>query len=313
MRLGCLCVWVVLCGWVAPAVAQVCEHDMCLEGPPLDDTPGVCDPCVADICAADAYCCSVDGWWDNVCVEMVSTVCGLTVCTAACAHALCETGDPLDATCNDCAADVCQADPLCCSSQWDATCVGLVDTICENTTCQQGGDSCENAVVLDYNDPQALLMGTLNGAPGSGCATEGESCNNASTWYSITVPYGTDNPRYVYTCGSEYSFGLDSVLSLHTDCPGNLSSEVFSNDDWKFGPYPIACRGHVPERLKDSSLPIPYNIPGGATYKIRVSHYNGSPPTPYQVYVPEPSSALLGGAALATLLALSRWRSRRRG
>jgi hypothetical protein len=284
---------------------------MCLEGSPLDDTPGVCDPCVADICAADSYCCGV--WWDNVCVEMVSTVCGLNVCTAACAHSLCDTGDPLDATCNACAADVCEADPHCCSSQWDNRCVRNVDRYCANTRCEQGGTSCENAIVLDYNDPHAFLLGTLEGAPGSGCATEGQSCNNAATWYSITVPYGTDIPHYVHTCGSEYSYGLDSVLSLHTGCPGEISNEVFSNDDWQFSPYPLACQGFEPERLKDSSLEIPYNIPDGATYKIRVSHYNGAPATHYQLFVPEPSSALLGGAALATILALSRWRSRRRG
>jgi len=311
LRLSCLSLLMVFCGLAAPATAQVCEHDMCLEGAPLSDIPGVCDPCVADICAADSYCCT--SAWDNICVEMVATVCGLNVCIAACTHSLCEAGEPLDATCNSCAANVCQADPLCCSSQWDATCVGLVDTVCQNTRCEQGGSSCGEAIVLDYNDSQQLLMGTLEGMPPGGCASEGSSCGNSATWYSIAMPYGGDGPRYVYTCGSEYSFGLDSVLSIHTGCPGNTQNEVLVNDDWKFGPYPLACLGFMPPRLLDSSLELPYNIPGGATYKIRVSHYDKTPATPYQLHVPEPSYALLGGAGLATIFALSRCRLRRSG
>jgi hypothetical protein len=58
---------------------------------------------------------------------------------------------------------------------------------------------------------------------------------------------------------------------------------------------------------------VPYNIPGGATYKIRVSHFDTSPEADYQLYVPEPSSALLRSVGFATVFALSRWRSRRRG
>lgn len=307
MRLGCLSVFAILCGATAVAHAQVCEHDMCLEGVALNSA---CDSCVAHICAADGYCCS--DWWDNMCVEAVSTVCGLNVCIAACAHSLCEVGEPLDATCNSCAWDVCAADPLCCNSQWDATCVGLVETACGHVRCEQGGTACEDAVDLDYYETR-LSMGTLEGMPHTGCASEGASCSNSATWYSVTAPYGTDLVRYLWTCGSEYSFGLDSVLSLHTGCPGDLSNEVISNDDWRFGPYPLACLGSLPIRNTDSALGVPFMIPGGRTYKIRVSHFDTSPAGDYQLYIPEPSSALLGGVGLATVFALSRWRSRRRG
>lgn len=308
LRFRSLLVFAVVCGVSAMAHAQPCEHDICETGVPLDSS---CDPCVTAICAADGYCCS--GWWDNVCVEMVSTVCDLNVCIAACAHSLCEAGEPLDATCNDCAADVCQVDPTCCNSQWDATCVGLVETACDLATCEQGGTTCESAVVLDYFGPNRVLMGTLEGMPASGCTTEGESCSNPATWYSVEAPYGTDAVRFLWTCGSDYSFGLDSVLSLHDGCPGEISNEVDSNDDWLFSYYPAACNLYEPFRYRDSATSIPYMTPGGATYKIRLSHFNGTPAAPYQLYFPEPSSALLGGAGLATVFALSRWKSRRSG
>jgi hypothetical protein len=303
-------VFAIFCGVTAVAHAQVCEHDFCVEGVALNSA---CDPCVTDICAVDAYCCDTEeGWWDNLCVEAIGTVCGSNACDAACAHSLCEEGEALDATCNACAADVCQADPTCCTTDWDATCVGLVETACGNVGCEQGGNSCQNAVALDYYDTR-VVMGTLVGMPAGGCASEGASCNNATTWYSVSVPADPADVRYLWTCGSDYSFGLDSVLSLHTGCPGEISNEVMANDDWKFSPYPLACWNVLPIRLKDSALAVPFNAPGGATYKIRVSHFDTAPETPYQLYLPEPSSSLLGGVGLATVFALSRWRSRRRG
>ena len=128
--------------------------------------------------------------------------------------------------------------------------------------------------------------------------------------FKVTI---RDEVRFLWTCGSEYSFGLDSVLSLHQGCPATVANEVDSNDDWRFSYYLVACKLYKPFRYKDSATSIPFLVPGGAIYKIRVSHYNGSPAAPYQLYIPEPSYALLGGAGLATVFALSRWRSRQSG
>ena len=50
-----------------------------------------------------------------------------------CAHPVCAAGGPLDATCDSCATQLCAADPYCCSTAWDATCVGEVASICGNT------------------------------------------------------------------------------------------------------------------------------------------------------------------------------------
>jgi hypothetical protein len=57
-------------------------------------------------------------------------------CTT-CGHAICTTGSALDASCDACVALVCATDPSCCDTStgaWDATCVGDVSSIC-NETC----------------------------------------------------------------------------------------------------------------------------------------------------------------------------------
>ena len=56
-----------------PAPAGACAHDLCLEGDKLDPS---CDPCAQQIGAADAYC--KDTAWDDLCVEQVTSRCGLT-------------------------------------------------------------------------------------------------------------------------------------------------------------------------------------------------------------------------------------------
>jgi competence protein ComGC len=53
-----------------------CVHDECSEGEPLDPA---CDSCVASICALDPSCCTSS--WHPICVEAVSSVCGLPECS----------------------------------------------------------------------------------------------------------------------------------------------------------------------------------------------------------------------------------------
>lgn len=63
--------------WIDQTIAAAtvkpaaCAHAVCSEGSAL--VPA-CDPCVAAICAADAYCCKTA--WDHVCVDEVTGVCG---------------------------------------------------------------------------------------------------------------------------------------------------------------------------------------------------------------------------------------------
>jgi hypothetical protein len=49
-----------------------CCHDLCVSGfPPASS----CDPCIAQVCAVDAHCCTTA--WDSSCIEQAVTTCAL--------------------------------------------------------------------------------------------------------------------------------------------------------------------------------------------------------------------------------------------
>lgn len=67
-------------------------------------------------------------------------------CAPPCAHAVCQTGDPLDAACDACAGTVCAQDPYCCDTAWDGPCVGAADAMCGAGCCGDGacdGEACD--------------------------------------------------------------------------------------------------------------------------------------------------------------------------
>ncbi len=97
-----------------------CNHDVCVEGDPLD---GSCDPCASNVCDEDSYCCTTE--WDDICVDLADQYCanicsGGNPCTK---HDECTAGDALLSSCSSCTAAVCAVDPYCCSTAWDSLCV----------------------------------------------------------------------------------------------------------------------------------------------------------------------------------------------
>ncbi len=56
----------------ADCVDPDCSHLVCDSGGPLD---ALCHPCVAAVCLADLFCCTVT--WDMLCINAVATECGL--------------------------------------------------------------------------------------------------------------------------------------------------------------------------------------------------------------------------------------------
>lgn len=106
-----------------PPPAESCAHELCEEGVALTSS---CDPCAAQICAQDAYCCTTA--WDGVCVGEVASICGQS-CTAPPPPPEPEPEDP------------------CGGVTFEGQCDGLVLSWCENeqvTTidCAQSGKSC---------------------------------------------------------------------------------------------------------------------------------------------------------------------------
>jgi hypothetical protein len=102
-----------------------CEHDECEPGLPL---PPDCSSCVADVCAADDFCCTQ--YWDRLCVQEAEEMCGL-VCEG-CAHDECQMGAPLEAGCDTCTDTVCAVDAYCCTTAWDSRCIAESNDMCGN-------------------------------------------------------------------------------------------------------------------------------------------------------------------------------------
>ncbi len=100
-----------------------CVHDPCETGLALDPN---CDPCVAQICAIDDFCCT--GLWDRSCVDQVASVCG-QICHT-CDHFFCDPGSALDPQCHPCVEQICAVDDFCCTTLWDRDCVDQVPSVC---------------------------------------------------------------------------------------------------------------------------------------------------------------------------------------
>jgi len=121
-------------------------------------------------------------------------------------------------------------------------------------------DECENNPTC-FNDEcifsTTLCVGTLNAstalATNDGDANCGISGTSPDVWYDYTPD--TDGTATFSTCGS----AIDTVLSLHSGCPGTIFNEIACNDD--------ACGTF------DSSIIVP--VTAGTTYMLRVSGYNG--------------------------------------
>ncbi len=148
------------CGWCGS------DQDPCFAGP----EPGSYDPVVtACVCDHDPYCCQ--NAWDAECAALVETL-GCGVCSGpSCGDGWCDAGEdcgwcPED--CGDCEGVcsepngtpgcwdpdltdcVCAADPYCCETAWDDSCVAQI----EAQGCGLlGGDCCEWADVPGCSAP----------------------------------------------------------------------------------------------------------------------------------------------------------------
>lgn len=292
----------------APAEAQpACAHDLCELGVDLHSG---CDPCVDLICngsgsiPGDPYCCTVE--WDDSCVDQVLTICGDPTCVSACSHSPCEVGPPIDSTCSDCTAQVCFQDPACCSTDWDSACVIQVEQLC-NVQCEPGADMCSGATPIS----PGKILGTLLGASNDGKESLNVSNRSADVWYSYTQ--GAAEDMVVSTCTTQRGYGIDSVLSVHTGCPGSKNNEILANDDWMLGLASQACLGLPDPKNVDAALPLggAYALDPGETVLIRVAHHNESVRNPFELRVlPEPQAWLALVAGAGALSALSRRRAR---
>lgn len=112
-----------------------CSHSKCRPGEAFDATCRAEDACVDIVCDSNPSCCnSSSGSWDQTCVDQVEQLCDVTCGTGGrCFHGPQEVGAPLDPSCGACQAMVCTGaagDASCCSTEWDASCVALAESLC---------------------------------------------------------------------------------------------------------------------------------------------------------------------------------------
>lgn len=119
-----------------------------------------------------------------------------------------------------------------------------------------GNDNCGSAYgvlsgwVMNFNTTNANVDGS---------ATCGNSNSTPDVWYSFFAP--SDGFLTLDTCGSSY----DTVVSVHSGCPGTTLNQIDCNDD---RPSNQPCSS-----IRASYLRVPLH--GGTTAKIRISGYNG--------------------------------------
>lgn len=112
-----------------------------------------------------------------------------------------------------------------------------------------GNDDCINAVLIG----PGTVMGSTTGANSDGDAGCGLSGSSPDVWYEYAPT--DDFIVTIDTCGS----GYDTVLSVHTACPGTTADQVACNDD--------VCG-------VQSTVQVIVSM--GTTYYIRVSGYNNA-------------------------------------
>jgi hypothetical protein len=60
---------------------------------------------------------------------------GASLVTSACAHDVCEAGEPLSPLCSPCVQKVCDQDAFCCDASWDDACIEQYQQLCPDDSC----------------------------------------------------------------------------------------------------------------------------------------------------------------------------------
>jgi len=166
-----------------------CAHATCTVGAPLEES---CDPCVAQICAVDSFCCEHS--WDSICVSEVASVCG-TPCPASCGDGQCTAGEACDTCAQDCGACPVCGDGFCDWTEACDTCVG------DCGACPVCGDG-----LCDWTESCQSCAGDCGACPvcGDGTCDPTESCQSCAGDCGACVCHDTclTGPPLDASCGT---------------------------------------------------------------------------------------------------------------
>lgn len=199
-----------------------CTQDRCQVGPAMMDA---CDPCIADICERDPFCC-IDGW-DALCVAEVERVCGITGCPR-CGNDVVEAGEVCDGSAGCAPGETCTACGACASVCGD----GLVgpDEACDDGAGCGADEACDATCSSCTTCPATTSIpsggGTFTGVT-SGASNVAGRCAATATAPEQTFSWtpATSGVATIQTCGS----ALDTVVYLRTGSCGGAN--VACDDD----------------------------------------------------------------------------------
>ncbi|HRX84855.1 MAG TPA: PQQ-dependent sugar dehydrogenase, partial [Phycisphaerae bacterium] len=134
-----------------------------------------------------------------------------------------------------------------------------------------GMDVCGGAALLC---PGTSVMGSTVGAVSDGSATCGDAAGSPAHWYEYR-PVG-DGAATFQTCGSDF----DTVVSVHTSCPGGVGTELACSDD--------GCSDDT------AGSRAVVAVHAGQSYWVRVAGYDGAVGT-YTLSVDGPACTAVCG------------------
>ncbi|MBI3844559.1 MAG: hypothetical protein HY292_07940 [Planctomycetes bacterium] len=263
LRPGFVSVFSVLVAMVASSAAQA-QSNSCSSATVIGDgtfmgtTVGATNDGAAS-CGGSAT--SPDVWYSYTPIQSCTLnldTCGSAFDTVLSAHTACPATTGNQIACND---DSCGLQSR---IQFAATAgtaylirvagfSGATGTFTLNVSCagnpNPGSDSCANAVPVTIGS----VSGTTAGSTNDGSASCGSSATSPDVWYSFAA---TEHCRMrANVCGASF----DTVLSIHSGCPGTTANQISCNDD--------SC---------GLSSSVAAEVQAGNTYLIRVAGFNGA-------------------------------------
>lgn len=119
-----------------------------------------------------------------------------------------------------------------------------------------GNDACSNAYTIPAGGAGSSASGSTAGATTDGSAGC-QASSSADVWYRLSVPC-----TRTVSLSTEFS-AFDTVLSVHTGCPGNAGNQIACNDDASI------FAGWYWSRLS-------FVATAGVTYYVRIAGYGGA-------------------------------------
>lgn len=243
-----------VCAGVSDCPGLPASGPCCLAGG--NGSPGCEDPaCEAAVCTTDPFCCNTS--WDGVCAteavdnaNLGGACSGVSDCPTGSALNPCCTAHPFTGCENAaCQTAICNTDPFCCNTQWDAVCAGdAVDNANNGGACS-GVSDCPTGgggpvTAGDCGDAIDVCTNINFQIDPNGFGADNEIPALGSTGNPDLVPDGTFSPWGTDNWGCLRSGELNSTWMIVNIQTGGVLEFTFGGlgtqsgfYDWIMYPY----------------------------------------------------------------------------